>query len=854
VIPISLRISGFLSYYQPVEINFEAFDLACITGSNGAGKSSLLDALTWAIFGEARRRDDSIINHQANAAEVRFEFLYESGHYCIQRSKARDKATVLEFTIRSEDGVWRPLTEPTLRATEEIIHQTLRLDYETFVNTSFFLQGKADMFAQQRPGDRKRILASILGLDVWESYKEEATRRRRNNELELANVEGVITEIESELQEEDSRKARLAQAEADYGNAKKLLDARKLLLDQQRLIQDRVKNEQRTLEKQAAELNTRRADLESLKSRLVQRKEEQDLFKAQLDHEKQIRSEFERWQEARKSLEKWESLALNFHQFEQQRSGPQLKIESEKNRLALELANFNKLRQKADELAASLPDLNTQFKQFQAEVELLSKRMEMRPILEEELRSVQGAKADALAENAQLKQQMTELKDRIEQLEETTGAQCPLCGKPLEPEERKRLVEQLKQSGKEMGNTYRNNQAVSDKCDRDYREKETQLLSLQRTDAELKLQQRLLDGKQVEIKGVEEEVAAWKEKGIPQLEQLQQKIELEDFAPEDREALKRIDEQLKAIGYDAVEHENRRQADLALRGSQERVVELEKARSALQPLEREIEELAKSVQVTEENLLKLEEEHAAALLKLGNDMQDMPDLKVLEKEYYEVQEQSNQLLRSVGYARNQVDVLVQQREALGTHKEEREAIKAQIANLRTLEHAFGKDGIPALLIEQALPEIETHANEILDRLSSGEMSVSFETQRLFKDKKRDDRKETLDIVIQDAAGKREYELFSGGEAFRINFAIRLALSRVLSHRAGARLQTLVIDEGFGSQDADGRQRLVEAITLVLPEFAKIMVITHLEELKDAFPARIEVTKMPKGSQVEVLLA
>ncbi len=132
------------------------------------------------------------------------------------------------------------------------------------------------------------------------------------------------------------------------------------------------------------------------------------------------------------------------------------------------------------------------------------------------------------------------------------------------------------------------------------------------------------------------------------------------------------------------------------------------------------------------------------------------------------------------------------------------------------------------------------------------MSISFETQRDFKDKKREERRETLDILIRDPAGERPYELFSGGEAFRVNFAIRLALSRVLAHRAGARLQTLVIDEGFGSQDADGRQRLVEAINLVSTEFEKILVITHLEELKDAFPARIEVTKMPAGSMVEVI--
>jgi exonuclease SbcC len=184
--------------------------------------------------------------------------------------------------------------------------------------------------------------------------------------------------------------------------------------------------------------------------------------------------------------------------------------------------------------------------------------------------------------------------------------------------------------------------------------------------------------------------------------------------------------------------------------------------------------------------------------------------------------------------------------------EEKEFIKGNIASFKMLEKAFSKDGIPSLLIEQALPEIESHANEILDRLSSGTMSVHFETQRQYRDRNREDRKETLDILIRDAMGEREYELFSGGEAFRINFAIRLALSRVLSHRAGARLQTLVIDEGFGSQDADGRQRLIEAINLVRGDFAKILVITHLEELKDAFPARIEVIKANTGSKVSVV--
>jgi exonuclease SbcC len=63
----------------------------------------------------------------------------------------------------------------------------------------------------------------------------------------------------------------------------------------------------------------------------------------------------------------------------------------------------------------------------------------------------------------------------------------------------------------------------------------------------------------------------------------------------------------------------------------------------------------------------------------------------------------------------------------------------------------------------------------------------------------------------------------------------------------------VIDEGFGSQDNDGRQRLIEAINQVRGDFARILVITHLEELKDAFPARIEVEKTPTGSRVQVIV-
>jgi exonuclease SbcC len=80
----------------------------------------------------------------------------------------------------------------------------------------------------------------------------------------------------------------------------------------------------------------------------------------------------------------------------------------------------------------------------------------------------------------------------------------------------------------------------------------------------------------------------------------------------------------------------------------------------------------------------------------------------------------------------------------------------------------------------------------------------------------------------------------------------LALSRLLARRAGAQLRTLILDEGFGTQDAQGRERLVQAINIIQDEFDLILVITHIDELKEAFPARIEVTKTPAGSLIELV--
>ncbi|MEX0672271.1 MAG: SbcC/MukB-like Walker B domain-containing protein, partial [Candidatus Babeliales bacterium] len=103
----------------------------------------------------------------------------------------------------------------------------------------------------------------------------------------------------------------------------------------------------------------------------------------------------------------------------------------------------------------------------------------------------------------------------------------------------------------------------------------------------------------------------------------------------------------------------------------------------------------------------------------------------------------------------------------------------------------------------------------------------------------------------DAVGIRPYEMFSGGEAFRIDFALRIAISKLLARRAGTSLQTLIIDEGFGSQDEEGLSHIMDALYKIQDDFSKIIIVSHLPSMKNQFPVHFIVEKGAQGSSVTI---
>ncbi len=851
MIPLELRMKGFLSYREEAVLDFRPFHTACISGHNGAGKSSILDAITWALFGQARRRDDAIITIGADSAQVTFTFAYEGNHYRIIRTKPRRKTAQLEFQIRQPDGAWKALTERALRDTERRIRETLRLEYETFVNAAFFLQGRADSFTQKRPAERKQILASILGLEQWEDYLQRARKRRKAVQAEIEGIRGQLKEVEAELAEEEPRKQRLAQLGKELRTLGETRLAQEQALRSMRQTAASLQERERTVEALARQLESAQKEYAALKERLEARKKERDDYLDAVSRAPEIEAAYQAWLQARQELEAWEELAARFRAHEQRRRAPLEAIQTARARLEEELRSLEGQAAEAEQTRKQQEALQEDIRQAQEMLQTAEKALAERPALEEALQEALQTKGEMEAENRHIQAETRALRERIDTLRAAEGGVCPLCGQALPDEERDTLAEHLESEGRRMKERYLANKQALEEIGRRIANLRRSLRGLETEARRQQQAHKKLSVLETRRQEMQTRLERWEKEGAPRLEEVRRALETESYALEARAALAALDEEAKAIGYDAAQHEAARQAEKAGRAAEQAWQKLERARAALQPLEREIADLEGELAEREQKLHTRQAEYDEEAARLAAAQADLPDLRKAERDLFGLRERENQLRSDVGAARQEVAVLDRQRENRRRLLTRRDDLALQVSRYRQLEEAFGKNGVPALLIEAALPEIEAHANEILERLSNGSMSVRFVTQQAYKDSHRDDLKETLDIQISDEAGTRTYEMYSGGEAFRVNFAIRLALSRVLAQRAGARLQTLVIDEGFGSQDEQGRQRLVEAINLIQGDFEKILIITHIESLKDAFPARIEVEKTPQGSRISV---
>ena len=317
------------------------------------------------------------------------------------------------------------------------------------------------------------------------------------------------------------------------------------------------------------------------------------------------------------------------------------------------------------------------------------------------------------------------------------------------------------------------------------------------------------------------------------------------------EQIQRLKSHLKQIGFDPDRLQAVRRAIREVRHASARMKDLVHAQQNRDDWSEQRARLRERMEAAQAE----RRERTEALQATQDDLEARSDVREAvtenKKALADAEGKAAGLRQTLGQLQQRLDTAKEHRAALTSAKKTRTEAEEERTTYAHLRTAFSKHGIPSLIIEETLPDIEERANHLLDRLTDSAMRVRLET---LKEKKSGGTKETLEIVIIDEQGvPRPYETFSGGESFRVNFALRIAMAQLLAERSGVRVRTLVIDEGFGTQDEQGIQRLVDAIETIREDFAKVLVITHLPRLKQAFPVRIEVEKDPvTGSSFEMV--
>lgn len=316
--------------------------------------------------------------------------------------------------------------------------------------------------------------------------------------------------------------------------------------------------------------------------------------------------------------------------------------------------------------------------------------------------------------------------------------------------------------------------------------------------------------------------------------------------------LKKIRLRLTGLNYQSQNHQKIREKLKGLQTFREEKQALDLAINSKNNSQKTLAKINHQIQ----ELLKVSKKIKIQGEKLNKDLAPRQNITVFLQEKIHQEEIINnqifELQNILGQLEKELEQIKKQKETIANKEKERAQTEKDYQIYEELTLVFSKKGLQAMLMENSLIIIEEEANHLLKKITGGRMSLKILTQKEKKSAPEEDLIETLDIQIADELGRRPYEMFSGGEAFRINFAIRVALSKLLASRAGTRLQFLAIDEGFGTLDSAGRDDIVSAINAISQDFEKIIVITHLEEFKDLFPTLIQVTKDETGSHLEMI--
>jgi exonuclease SbcC len=902
MVPRKLELKNFLSYGSEIQaIDFSRHSLICLSGKNGNGKSALLDAMTWALWGQARKvsaavkPDEGLIRLGQTQMLVSLEFEIGPSTYRIRREFAKTYGKpyfALEFELyNSELSRFVSMTEKTTRQTQEKIEKTVGLDYDTFINSAFLRQGQSNEFSKKNPKERKQILSNILGFTKYDKLQQAALDKIRKFNDEKKLLQLGQEQITTELLKEPELKNSLTENSKNIETINKKIDELNILQQTSQeqkskitelkniyqatlneLEKTKAREQQKLEEFKRTAKEWKQAHYKALKlpdPKTLEQKKAAFLAKEQ-DGLKLKREELAIQEQILKNKNLYQK-RLVFLESEFEKKTNELKLATERSQFSLtqtqqilkDKKNLCKeLQAKHDNYSKELSGINKTFKgkgAFDQAFEKLKTQFEKR-----------RAFYQTLVEKGNLaKSENSELNQKKAVVQDLKNPACPFCEQILTAKRKQFLNTKLQKSEGLLNNRLKRISSVLKRLKAVLLEQHKQIeiltkeadhykqLEMKAEDLNKKIEEIQkdltiltrecieLEKKELEFSNkLEKEKTALLGQETIRLTHFAKDTELEALGTSIKEAEVKIKNLLSELESYKQLQEQIKQIDAQLKdleGIQDELKSQPQRIMFLEMTKREIREIRAQIQIVEKKI--------EALKPDANTEQNLDKLlSDLKKQNGELSKQKEFLIQQVGRLENELERLEKLKVESKSKESQVKKVETEIEDFQFLSNTFGKNGIQALLIEEAIPDIEAEANRILSRLTDNQAQIFIESLR---DLKQGGVKETMDIQISDAAGIRPYEMYSGGESFRFDFALRIAISKLLARRAGTALQTLIIDEGFGSQDEDGLSRIMNSIHAIQDDFLKIIIVSHLPEFKDNFPIHFIIEKSATGSVVKV---
>ena len=899
--PQRLRLENFTCFRGVQEVDLSELRLFAIAGPTGAGKSSLLDAMVFALYGRiprlGARKLDEFVSLGASSASVTLEFELGSASYRVARRMRRSgqKTAILERIQSAEplgiaDGV---------RQVNDAVERLLGLGSEAFLQSVVLPQGEFARFLQSDPSERRKILQELLRLQVYEEMRRRSERRRGQLWGRLETVRERLDADYSEatpeaLERTEQEALQLKEASQSANEKRQRIEAELGQIEERwTLVQERSKKLARLAEAEALkpEMESLRVRLDSARKAEAVRPYLEIWEKAEREHRANL-ADREQTQEALAAAEaathevdegfaNAEGAAGEIPKLRKELGGlqqvlPLVAVMKEKRATAQRLtAEAEAARREAAGHAESAAKTDGAISKIEAEGRLLESQL-----------SAVGFDAALLARLASAEEEARQaLRDRerhgdcVEQLrgDLKPGQPCPVCERPVKatwlPIPGQMLldieIEAVPDGGSHQSPEER---ILAQLREQRQAQEEHRTLDAQRGQTELRLSEaraalrharqaeeasnaradmRVADAR--ESAEAAEELAAQMPTGADNLESKRAAIELR--IAELEKGLEQSRRRRERVRLEMARERERSVAAEAKAASSARTVEESESR-----LSRGVSEAGfDSVEALREAVMALDEQASleariqsadeeVRLLKprlselddlLGGAVPTRADVEALRKRFDDSAAECQRLQMELGHVGSRLERLrrdVAQAERLEREKAE---LEKEHGLFKQLADELAGARFQAYLLDDAFGRLVAGASQRLFGLTD-----RYELE--FRDR------EFTVIDREHGRESRSADTLSGGETFLASLALALELIQQVQHAAGAvRLDSIFIDEGFGALDPETLDIVADTIENLDDGERMVGVITHVPELHNRLPSRIEVIPGAEGSTLRL---